>query len=196
MWLSNIELIVTNLVVIYLAITQNWDTREILLTYWLQSVIIGIFQFIKILDLQQFAADGVLIGSRLLTNNNQIKRFYALFFLFHYGLFHLVYIIFILTGIRSASPPVSFSALLLPTLIFFVNHLVSFFVNRPTDSNSNRYIGYLMAAPYIRIIPMHLTLIFGFALGLPKLFFLLIRAATDLISHYFIHHPLKPVSTN
>ncbi len=216
MKISNIGLVITNVAVLYLAIARNWNTQEILLTYWLQSVIIGIFQFIKIVDLQQFSTEGFKINGQPVSPTNYTKFFTAFFFAAHYGFFHLVYLISILEASNlhnvpivniniktdflsynssdlRPSHPLSFSSLALVALIFFVNHLVSFFVNRQQDRNSNKNIGKLMFAPYIRIIPMHLTLIFGFMLGLPKLFFLTIRGATDYYAHLMEHRSAKPI---
>jgi len=220
MWLSNIELIVTNLLVIYLAYTQNWSTQEILLLYWLQSVIIGIFQFIKILDLKKFSTEGFKINDQSVLPTIKTKYSTAIFFAFHFGFFHFVYLIFILTfnsritqnvsfrytiqngtysyssSGTSLTPISNFSTLIYPTLIFFVNHLVSFFSNRRIDRQSNKNIGAMMFAPYARIIPMHLTLIFGFALGIPKLFFLVIRGFVDFISHLLEHYRPIPEQNN
>lgn len=93
---SAISLIVSNLLTIIIAIIEKWDFRILVWIYWFQSVIIGVFNFIRILKLKNFTTEGVLVNKMPIPPTQFSKIFIAIFFAFHYGFFHLGYLIFIL----------------------------------------------------------------------------------------------------
>lgn len=158
---SFVSLLISNLLVIILAVVQKWQVSEVLWVYWMQSVIIGLFQFLRILCL---------------------KKSHAFFFLFHYGFFHFIYAIFLYNIFTRK--PLDFTNLFIGGLIFFLNHTFSYFYNQQKTQN----IKQLMFSPYIRIIPMHLIIIFGALLGQSTLIiFLLLKTIVDLIMHTFKH---------
>lgn len=47
-------LVVSNIVTIVFAIIEGWDLHTLLLIYWFQSVIIGYFNYKRILKLENF----------------------------------------------------------------------------------------------------------------------------------------------
>jgi hypothetical protein len=66
--------------------------------YWLQSIAIGFFNFIRILQLKELSAEGLKINGQPAQPTQSTQFFNAFFFLFHFGFFHFGYLIFILTG--------------------------------------------------------------------------------------------------
>ena len=210
-------LIFSNLVTIVAALYFGWNLFILLAIYWFQSVTIGFFNFLKILYLKQ---------SPLLT-----RIFSCLFFAFHYGFFHFVYIIFIvvfymlnefmstvdggtysvnslssffnLTGGVAASSISLMDGIFIPLIfiLFFINHFYSFQTYKKNLGKTKHTIASLMFMPYLRIFPMHLTIIFGFgflmsSLGkgalagtdwIALLLFLVLKAATDVIAHVYEH---------
>ncbi|MFH1588844.1 MAG: DUF6498-containing protein [Candidatus Diapherotrites archaeon] len=190
-------LVLSNLITIVLAVVFSWSIMIILWSYWLQSVIIGFFNFFKILTLKDYSTEGMKIsgmrGQPAATTG--IKIFIAFFFAFHYGFFHLVYS-FILGAFTFASQAITFTDLnfiLLAGIIFFFNHLFSFlyFKSKPQKKAN---IGTVMFFPYARIIPMHLTIIFGgmfLYLGIGSVFvlilFLGLKTVADLVMHSIEH---------
>ncbi|WP_293645850.1 DUF6498-containing protein [Thiolapillus sp.] len=77
--------------------------------------------------------------------------------------------------------------------MFFVNHAWSFFSNRKREADTVPNIGTLMFLPYARILPTHLTLVFGGMFISGKLwlvFFLLLKTLADLIAHA-VEHALR-----
>ena len=85
-----------------------------------------------------------------------------LFFLVHYGIFHAAYAVFIL--IAAAAP--YWPDVIASGTAFFANHLFSYFMNRNRAGKRIPNIGSMMFFPYIRIIPMHVFIVFGaFAAG-------------------------------
>src|SRR3989338_7760044 len=71
-------------------------------------------------------------------------------------------------------------------LFFFVNHLFSYFYNRPRDTKKPN-IGALMFYPYARIIPMHFTIFLSssFLGALPV--FLILKTFSDAVMHIVEH---------
>ena len=80
---SVIALLLTNLIVIVLAVWQNWDLLTMAWIYWFQSVIIGLFQVKKMLDLENFSTRNFEIyGQSVLPNQEtKIKTVFFLFFI-------------------------------------------------------------------------------------------------------------------
>jgi hypothetical protein len=184
------SLIFSNLLTIAFAVLEKWNAVTVLWLYWWQSVVIGFFNVVKILSLQEFSTEGFKLSNTPARPTTSTKVFTAFFFLFHYGFFHLVYAIFLSSSIfgrhrSSVSMPGFFDANL---AVFFANGLFTF-IQRKEWSRKNENIGTVMFAPYYRIIPMHFTIIFGgfFGPGAVLYLFLFLKTASDLISHAISH---------
>ncbi len=184
---STISLLLSNFLVITLAIVQGWEVTTVLWVYWMQSVIIGFFNFLRILSLKKFSTENFTINNQPTSPTSNTKLFTAFFFAFHYGFFHFIYAIFLFNFFRS-SQPLDFGYLFLGGLIFFLNHFFSYRHNKIIDGQKTRNIGQLMFSPYARIIPMHLIIIFGAFLGQSTLIvFLLLKTLADLLMHTIKH---------
>jgi len=188
---STLFLIVSNLLVIIFAVWQKWELSTTLWIYWLQSIIIGFFNFLRILTLKNFSVENYKINNQPAANSLSTKLFTAFFFAFHYGFFHLVYAFFLIFLIRTQD--IQIASIGLGGAIFFVDHFFSFLHNKKTDDKTNPNIGKIMFSPYARIIPMHLIILFGAGLFLNSqnqlllIFFLLLKTAVDIIMHIKKH---------
>jgi hypothetical protein len=193
-------LIFSNLIVIFFAIVDNLSAVEVLWIYWIQSVIIGVFNFIKIISLKEFTTTGFRRGGSELPPTNAAKISTAIFFLIHYGFFHFVYAIFLgsfsgMTGTNSTGS--SGNYLLFTSLIFFLSYLIEYIQSSRTQPEVIPNLGVLMFAPYFRIIPMHMTIIFGGFISVIGeilsvnidlaiiILFVGIKTFVDLLSHTF-----------
>ena len=188
-------LLLSNLATVFFATKENWNLSTIMWIYWFQSITIGFFNFIRILQLKEFSTEGFEINGQPAQPTQGTKIFTAFFFLFHYGFFHFVYMMFLLTGTftktyGNASNFIELKYIFLASLLFFINHLFSYFYNRPKDTKKQN-IGSLMLYPYARIIPMHLTIIFGSAFGGALPFFLVLKTFADGIMHIVEHNVLR-----
>lgn len=87
------------------------------------------------------------------------------------------------------------SYFLFTTVMFFISYLVEF-INSKNDATADLpNLGKLMFAPYVRIIPMHLTIIFGGFIAAAGSFFsadtnlaiivlfTVIKTVVDLLTH-------------
>src|SRR3989338_10042769 len=101
-YFSAIVLLSSNLLTMVLAIAFGWNIYILLWGYWTQSVIIGFFTFLKILfaknafEIEEVKVAGYSIGStRKQFYTLGLKVFDAFFFAVHYGLFHVIYAMFL-----------------------------------------------------------------------------------------------------
>ncbi|MEN6342674.1 MAG: DUF6498-containing protein [Methanospirillum sp.] len=185
-----LSLLLANAVTIALALLQDWPLGTVLAVYWFQSVTIGLFTFVRLL--------GVPAGGDMRERGKSLVL--AGFFAVHYGLFHLVYLVFLvtfaLTGTYGIGDPLGLAA---GCAVFFANHLVSFLWYRPREEAPPEAI---FSEPYARIVPMHLTLIFGVfvtamvpgatGMRLVLLLFLLLKTGADVAAHLKKHARAAP----
>ena len=183
-------LILANLVTIVLAVVQEWDIRDVMWIYWGQSVIIGFFNWRRILDLKQFSTKGLLINDQPVEPTRQTQLHVAWFFLLHYGFFHLAYFMFL----SHEKEPLAGARVLVVAaciIVFLVNHGFSYWHNRHRDMKRTPNIGTIMFFPYARVIPMHLTILFGShsAKGSAGelILFLGLKTLADVIMHMVEH---------
>ncbi|HEY4495249.1 MAG TPA: DUF6498-containing protein [Candidatus Paceibacterota bacterium] len=189
-------LLFSNLITIFFATRDGWSLSTIMLIYWFQSVIIGLFNFIRILQLTEFSTNGLIINDSPAQPTKRTKIFIAFFFLAHYGLFHVAYLAFILSGsadglLNGKTDAIDVRLLVLTVILFFANHLFSFIYNRPRDTKKQN-IGSLMFHPYIRIIPMHITIVAGSIFASAMLpFFLILKTFSDVLMHIVEHRIIR-----
>ncbi|MDO8504933.1 MAG: DUF6498-containing protein [Candidatus Liptonbacteria bacterium] len=190
-------LLFSNLITIFFAVKEEWGLSSVMWIYWFQSITIGIFNFVRILQLKDFSTERFEINGQPARPTRGTKISTAFFFLFHYGFFHFVYLVFLLIGSISSKflgggiDVADTLYILLIALLFFANHLFSFIYNKPRDTKKQN-IGTLMFYPYARIIPMHLTIIFGLLIGKAALpFFLVLKTLADVIMHVTEHQDIR-----
>ncbi len=203
---STISLIFSNFLVVFFAIVDGISANEVLWIYWSQSVIIGIFNFIKMITLKEFSTEGFRQGNRQMPPTRATAISSAIFFLFHYGFFHFIYSVFL--GGFSMFSGTSGSGMenkyiLLSAVVFFISYIIEFINSKKEQTDELPNIGAIMFAPYARIIPMHLTIILGGFIGAAGSFFstntnlavivlfIGIKTVVDLITHSIDYKKLK-----
>ncbi len=160
---SLLAILLGNVLTVVMACSREWSLGEILWIFWAQSIVIGIMNFVRMITLREFCVKGVKMNDRPVTETQATKYSMALFFLFHYGFFHLVYAMF-LTDMWPLHVQAGVDTVLLGVCIagFLAGHFYSFLYNRTRDFKDVKpNIGTVMFYPYLRVIPMHMTIIFG-----------------------------------
>lgn len=165
---STLALVFSNILVILFAVIDGVTANEVMWVYWTQSVIIGIFNFIRLVTLREFSTEGFKKGNKAVLPNRATAISTGIFFLFHYGFFHIIYSVFLGTFSRFTNSSANNSGgsyFLLSAAIFFISYLIEFVNNSREKTDELPNIGAVMFAPYVRIIPMHLTIILGGFIG-------------------------------
>lgn len=188
-------LILSNLFSIIMAVAQGWNLGEVMWVFWAQSIVIGAVNFIRILSLREFSTENFTINDRPAAPTPETKRFTAFFFLFHFGFFHFVYAMFLWEQMPLMTENMPRMAFLVMCALGFAGaHGFSFAQNFEGDFRDKKpNIGTLMFYPYLRIIPMHFTILFGGAvIGdggalLPLLVFMVLKTFADAGMHVIEH---------
>jgi len=183
-------LLLSNILVIILALVQHWSIGPLLWVFWWQNIIIGFFNWRRMTQLKEFSADGLKINGRRVLANEKTKKWMAQFFLLHYNAFHLFYLFFLLSRPGEIQLEVVLSVSIGIT-IFSLNHFFSYRHNLEKDLSEKPNITAISFFPYARVIPMHLVIFIGSQFGMESriaLFaFLVLKTLADLIMHIFQH---------
>ena len=187
---STLFLLLSNLATMAFALVERWDLSVVMWIYWGQSVVIGFFNWRRILSLRQFSTENFTMNDQPVDPTPSTRRQVAFFFLIHYGFFHLVYFVF-LGAERGDLPRADIAGALICVTLFAVNHRFSYRHHLERDLARKPNIGSVMMFPYARIVPMHLTILFGNLLGAQSaralLFFLGLKTLADVIMHKIEH---------
>lgn len=206
-WLqpSVIAIIAANLAPLVALFLFHWDVFSLLFLFWLENVIIGVFNVLKMLLAGVGAKDLPPFGWVFFT---ALKCFLIPFFCFHYGLFTFVHGMFIV-GFFDKPVLHEFGVLNLQLITQIVRenhlewsfaslaagHLISFVWDYLWSGEFRRSNPMeLMAQPYRRVVVMHLTVIAGgfltMALKQPEaalVFLVALKVTADLWGHQNVH---------
>lgn len=187
-------LLLVNIVTLVVAVYDHWSTVALMAAYWAQSVIIGIANVFRMLALDKFSTENFRVGGKAVDPTPAVKRQTASFFALHYGIFHLAYLAFLLKQGRSGQ--VFDGWFWACTLAFALNHLWSYRYNTQLDRQGTPNIGTLMFTPYLRVLPMHLTIVIG-ALFITSsagmILFGVLKILADVAMHLIEHAQLRKV---
>lgn len=153
------------------------DFATIIWIYWFQSVFIGLVAAIELyLPGKNLEKDLEKTGVNPMGSNGCL----SLFFVFHYGTFHLVYAVFLLIDYGHT---IREEVLLIALAAFAIETLLSFYQRRNANIDGNANTGAAMFLPYLRVFPMHLTIILPTLLGLQtSSLFIVLKTVADIIS--------------
>jgi hypothetical protein len=187
-------LLLSNALTAIVALVLRWPLETLLWPYWIQSVVIGWYSRRRILSLRQFSTDGFRINDRPVPENAESLRKTASFFTLHYGLFHAAYGAFLVSRAAGLTL-VDWLAFAAMAVSFAVSHGTSFRQNLEADAHGRPNLGTLMFLPYARIVPMHLTILFGSALAsdsaVAVLMFSALKTGADVVMHHVEHRVLQ-----
>ena len=157
-------------------------------------MIIGWYSRRRILALQQFSTEGFKINDRPVPETAESLRKTAGFFALHYGFFHVGYFAFLVSRTAGLShwDWLAFAAM---GASFAMSHGTSFRQNLEADAHGRPNLGTMMFLPYARIVPMHLTILFGSTMAGDSphgvLLFSVLKTAADVLMHHVEHRVLQ-----
>jgi hypothetical protein len=202
---SVIFLITANLVPLYGVFFLHWKVFPILILFWMENVIVGIFNVFRML----LASPANPVGWAA-------KVLMIPFFCFHYGLFTFVHGIFVFVFfgyyLNSGDDFLNANSLLRAIgdfqlgwtfLALFLSHAISFTVNYIGKGEYKQAnLNTLMSQPYSRVVVLHITILAGgffvMSLGSPicaLLILILFKTFVDIQAHLREHkkYENKPV---
>ena len=187
-------LLLSNALAITLAVLGKWSLAQIMWVYWGQSIIIGFFNWRRMLQLKDFTTKGLTMNNQPVPETEKSKKSVATFFLMHYGFFHFGYLVFLFKD-RQIFSSYDIIGVVSCIAVFLFNHRYSYHYNLQQDARGKPNLGTMMFFPYARIVPMHLTIILGskFASGSmgSLMLFLGLKTGADVIMH-IVEHRMRP----
>ena len=156
---STVILILSNLIPLFGVLFLEWNIFSILILYWAETAVIGLYTIFKIIIFHRWKA--IVL---------------APFFVVHFGIFmfgHLIFIVVLFAnpdGLSSYNVGNTPSYLLIVSLIkplaiafssLVLSHGYSFFVNYVGNKEYLERTKDPFLSPYGRIVIMHLTVLFG-----------------------------------
>ncbi len=154
--------------------------KTLLLLYWLQSAALGLFTFIQLLSVPNNQVE-------IVENNGQpmsvasSRGCNSIFFAFHYGLFHLVYLIMLLV---KTGGKIDFAFLRISFFIILFSEFMEFVRKKQASNSTPVPAGYIFFLPYLRIVPMHLMLVGASLSGWSDItIFLVLKTIADVAMH-------------
>lgn len=213
---SVIILIIVNLIPLAGLIFLKWDPVDILVLYWIESVVVGMVNVPKIIfakDLSRSPFKSTIPGQNYDSQGRPyslagfhpvfglfgklLNIFTAFFFLFHYGFFNFGHWIFINFISRTQVPDSSWIRLDDRIMVFFIatliSHSFSFLYNYIGKGEYlNTSVNEQMIKPYRRVLVLQITIIFG---GMLSIFiseyiivvFVVVKIYLDILSHINSH---------
>jgi len=187
--LSLLPLLVSNGLAIWWTARDHLSLQTVMMIYWAQSVAIGAVNVLRILALREYSTEDFRMGGPL-SPSAGTKLKIASFFALHYGFFHVVYLVFILAAMTRGRVDVNVPFILYGAALFAGTDLAALALHWSAETRG-RNIGRVMFAPYARIVPMHLAIIFGgfvnYHPGLTLGIFQGLKTIADVFTHLLQH---------
>jgi len=168
-----IALVVANLIPLAGVLFLGWSVWQILIIYWLENGIAGLFNILK-MQKAQGTADALAVTYTINGRPaaGQAKAALIPFFCLHYGIFWAVHGVFVLTlplfGATATGDESSFGTtpdpfvLVVAVFALFLSHGVSYLFNFVGGGEYRRVSpAAQMFKPYGRLVVLHVTIILG-----------------------------------
>jgi len=183
-------IVLSNAVAIAVAWRQHWSLMLLIWPYWIQNVVIGWYNYRRILALKRFVPDGQVTGS-----DEYVKQWNAKFFFYHYGGIHFGYFLGLVIYTQVKLVDISLldvACIAALGVVFAFTHRTSFKRNLENDLRGCPEINTLFFLPYLRVVPMHLMMVIGLSLGYTGaiLLFGTLKTIADVAMHIVEHRIL------
>ena len=201
---SEISLILFNLIIISIAVIEEWSIFIIVFCYWVENLVIGLYNILKILKAEQDnptpKKEDNYQGKTIPVNGKAAKVYTAVFFSIHYYLFCLVHGLFVFRIFQRGNEfedPETVRSIALGILMLIISHGVSFWVNYIKKEEYKKVSPVKqMFSVYKRIAFIHVFIltggilfmfVFKFLPVIMLVVFMLAKVGLDLWSHVKEH---------
>lgn len=178
------SILAVNIAVVLAFYFDDLDSRSVLLTYWVQGLIIGFFHYLRIMNIRKFSESS---ANAEVSDDDDMLRTTAGGFMKIYGFFHFIYLVFIIfiPIFEKNFPPIDVDLIVLSAAGFFVGHLLVFLRQLAWDKKQVVNLSVLASKPIIRIIPLHISIIAWGWWGMSPAFiiFLVLKVVIDTYLH-------------
>ncbi|MEO8002653.1 MAG: DUF6498-containing protein [Arenimonas sp.] len=194
---ATMGLLISNALTLAMALILKWPLAQVLWPYWIQSLIIGWYARNRMLQLKKFSTEGFTSNDEPVPENEKGKRSTASFFVLHYGFFHLAYFLFLLDKAKLGSALDGFWIIVCGLSYTFAQRK-TYQQQIASDALGVPNLGKLMCLPYLRILPMHLTIIFGMIGGstFSILFFMTLKTIADILLDKLDRRPASTITNS
>lgn len=156
-------LIGINLYIIYYYYKHPDSFTTTVTIYWIQSVLIGIFNFFDLLTLSSKTQNKFYEQPQSEIDKeskpiNKHKGCFSFFFIGHYLFFHLIYFLVIPKKLINFNT-VDWLFVLLCFWLLVITQLINFMENKRRNREEAMRINVMLSWPYLRIIPFHIMII-------------------------------------
>jgi Family of unknown function (DUF6498) len=168
-------LLLANGYLIYYCYKNPDEFNTVVWVFYFQSLLIGLFNFLNLLLIKNPAPGSLSINKMPVSKENMGCT--AIFFLIHYGFFHLVYLIFLIAQFTKGA---DFKFVLIAVAIFLAESIIQFIRSQSRKTETPVNAGLQFITPYLRIVPMHLMILLPSFLGVKtSIIFLFLKTVAD-----------------
>ncbi len=169
-------LVFSNVVSIGFAVYYHWQLSEVIMLFWAQNIIIGIFSVCKLWFNKNiiFSGKEVVMVESLDKQNIQSKdqfyieksqkyskKFFVFGFGFRFFIFNIFYLLFFQEFFNIGH---ALYLVLIPLGLFILNHTLSFLKNFKREYSEPIQYKQFTDTVFIRVLPIHIFLIIGIPL--------------------------------
>jgi hypothetical protein len=184
-------ILVSNVYTMYVAKTEQWSLDQLMLPYWVQSIVIGWYARRRILALRGFSVEGVSVDDEPLPETRATRSTIANFVMALFGGYCFLlglWVFRFFPADRYGAPSTYATAELLETavasLLFVLAQQVEHRRNLALDSGRRPNIGSMAGLPFLRIFPVHAVMILtggGYAAASGVMLFGIAKAILDVV---------------
>lgn len=190
-------LVLFNIYLLYYYLQNSGEFRTLVFLYWTQSVVIGLATGIDIATIYKIKPGSMEANGKPLENTAAAKGRMAIAFLVHYGIFHMVYLIFIIVDTPGS---IDYHFLKIGMGIICLNVAIDFVHKKIQQRHIETDVGKTFVTPYVRIVPMHIMLMLPGFFGTKKVtIFIVLKIVMDILMHIatsgYYKKQLPPVSS-
>lgn len=169
-------LLATNIYILAYYLDYPDSIHTIVLLFYIQSVIIGIFNALDMLTVRNPVENSFTVNGK----PGNRAGCAGLFFLFHFGFFHFVYLFFLPMFVDMKH--LDWGLIRISFWLLLAGSVLEFIYSKRRSRIYQVNIGAMMMMPYARIIPIHLLILAPNFLDISApLLFIILKILADII---------------